>query len=1045
MFADRPFHLRPDFMNEMHMSSSCPKCGYVFHDPEARFETTRPVGSGTDSERTCPQCGEELEIDFLQTTALAHLLESDLAGTRVSHFLLARKLGAGSFGEVWLAEDQTLARKVAIKLPLIQGLGEAFPLNEARTAASLNHNNIVRVLEVGNDGQQVFIASEYIEGMTLRDRLSAGKLTTPQILELLIAISEALDYAHQAGVIHRDVKPGNILLNQEGRPFITDFGIARRVDGDYTISQEGQILGTVRYMSPEQASGKSSELTCRTDIYAIGVMLFEMLTGDLPFRGTSQAILHQKTIADAPSPRLLNPQTSRDLETICLKCLEREPLRRYATAREVADELRRVQRGEPILARPVTRLERVVRWCQRHPATAALLTSLLLSLSLGLSGVTYFWLRAEDRGASARRALYYSWMNLAAVHLTNGDYTGVQQILSRVTDDPQMNALRGMEWNYYDSVTAPLNQVANQGDVVLDVALSRDGDLCASVAQGQGIQVWDSNSGELVRTLRVDDVAFHSIDFSPTAAFLAAGARDGYVRLWQPAMHDRSLQQMEHGPPVKLVRFSPNGDRLLSVGASGAVRLWNIPDGQRIAEVPTGKGSDVRDARFSPDGRTLYVATRNGQIREWNLDRLPQAPALTREWTLTNTLECMAVSDDGKILISGNYDGELTIDFLTGDEDFTYRSIWGRIDDLEFLKDSHTVLVTASDGETQMFDLQSRHEFRSVHTHGFSYGMLARSANGASFAVGSGNGVVTRVTIDDILRPQILWQEHAVRKLAIFPDTHELLAIDDRGLIRLWQPTQMQPTPFLPELDGRFRRMSLNADGTLIALADTAGTIEIWDRLQKTLVHKITLPGTHATVVQFADDGSSLAIGTRKNQVLVFASDNWNQARYTTEPTTDAINTLAFSSDNQTLAVARDGNTVELLSLKSEKVSGPSIKLPAEPTALLFCDEFHLLAMATSTGEIHLWNLQTRRPQMFFKGHTGRINTMAQLANQPVLISGGRDRLLKLWDMNTGELITPLSGHARQVFTIAVATDGRTLYSGGLDGDIRIWPSRRKE
>jgi serine/threonine protein kinase len=308
----------------------------------------------------CPNCGlVQLPLERDETVTYQSILDRR-EETRVAHFSLVRLLGQGASGQVWLAEDVILGRRVALKLPVSRGGEAANLLHEARTAAHLRHQNIVSVHEVGSEKEQVFIASEYIEGLTLRDLLSAGTPALSESVALIVAVAKALHYAHEQGIVHRDVKPGNIIINAEGQPFVTDFGLAKRISKDETISSEGQVLGTARYMSPEQASGLTRETDRRADVYAIGVILFG---------GNIRALLHQKTCEDAPSPRKLTPTLPRDLETICLKCLEREPGKRYQSAAEVAEELQRFSAGEPIKARPISFAERGWRWCRRRPAS----------------------------------------------------------------------------------------------------------------------------------------------------------------------------------------------------------------------------------------------------------------------------------------------------------------------------------------------------------------------------------------------------------------------------------------------------------------------------------------------------------------------------------------------------------------------------------------------------------------------------------------------------------------------------------------------------
>jgi eukaryotic-like serine/threonine-protein kinase len=362
----------------------CPSCDRLLEIP-------RPEGKDSGFEFlprlasvNCPNCGLVTAHWELDPTVTYQQFRTARKQERVGHFVLQRLLGQGSAGEVWLADDVNLNRQVALKLPRSLDPEMVGLLFEAKTAASLRHPHIVSVYEVGEEAGQVFIATEYIDGLTLRDFLTAGKPAVSRTVDLLMRIAQALHYAHQHGVVHRDVKPANILLNKEGEPYVTDFGIAKRLNAEATISSDGQVIGTARYMSPEQAAGRTKETDSRSDVYALGVMLFEMLTGEAPFRGNVRAILDQKVSHDPPSPRTYDRGLPKDLETICLKCLEREPQKRYQSALELAEELRRFSIGEPIRARPISRVERVWRWCRMRPVVAGLLASLFLSPRLRL-------------------------------------------------------------------------------------------------------------------------------------------------------------------------------------------------------------------------------------------------------------------------------------------------------------------------------------------------------------------------------------------------------------------------------------------------------------------------------------------------------------------------------------------------------------------------------------------------------------------------------------------------------------------------------------
>lgn len=307
------------------------------------------------------------------------------------HYELLEVLGEGQFGTVWKAKDQRLDRIVAIKLPHLATLNDqrrSLFLREARAAAMLEHPHIVRVHSVEQDGDQLGIVSQYIEGRTLHHLLQDSRLSFDECARLLAAVAEAVHYAHEAGVIHRDLKPSNILVDVDGQPHVSDFGLAKWSGEQSMLTKAGLVLGTPAYMSPEQARGDSHKVDRRSDVYSLGVLLYEMLTGNPPFDGSSTLLLHQIQSEDPLAPRAINQTIPGDLEIICLKCLAKDPQGRYSTARELADDLRRFLDGDPIRARPVSLAERCVRWSRRNPVmTASLVLSVLSTIaavSLGM-------------------------------------------------------------------------------------------------------------------------------------------------------------------------------------------------------------------------------------------------------------------------------------------------------------------------------------------------------------------------------------------------------------------------------------------------------------------------------------------------------------------------------------------------------------------------------------------------------------------------------------------------------------------------------------
>jgi WD40 repeat protein len=667
---------------------------------------------------------------------------------------------------------------------------------------------------------------------------------------------------------------------------------------------------------------------------------------------------------------------------------------------------------------------------------AGLLAGLILSLSVGLSAVTFFYWEAARSAQLTRQSLYRAQMNLAAEYLMNGDIAGVKQMLDRVLSNPRSARLRGVEWQYYDALTALFAQIASHGDDVRDVAISPDGNVFASIGGPvPTIRLWSARTGEMMRELSLKAGGFGAIAFSPTGGHLASGSDDGLVRIWEPLKNDEPIRQMEHGPPVAFVRFSPDGKLLLSSGISGAVRLWDEKSKTPVAEIPAGK-SGARDARFSPDGKTVAVASGDHRVRLWDV----KTGSIVGQPIPNPSVESLAFSDDGGTIATGSSGGVIRI-WSAADRTLRYKheAAMGRIGDIEFLKESPLLAILASDGRLHMYDTDRQCEIHSLKTHSLSGGVLARSENGESLVVGSGDGSVKLLNVDDVTQPNVFWHQTHVRRVAFLADGGQLVAASGDGALRTWDVQTGESRQLSDATGQEITTVSAQRPGNLIAAAGVAPRFALWNWESGRVIHEIDVPHAKIAVVAFSSSGRRLAVATSRGGIFLYEPGDWTTPRLKTAPRQAAVQSLTFSPDDRDIVVGYDDGEVHFFDAAGGTRQDHSIHVSAIPRALAFCESGALLAIGTDAGEIYLYDVAAQSTRSIIKAHTSRINALAPHPDGTTLVSGGRDRELRLWDTTSGELLTRLLGHRKQIFSIAVSPDGRTIASGGLEGDIRIW------
>jgi len=703
----------------MPVTVRCPKCGRPGNVPDTfRGQTIRCKCGGTfiAAPSNAPrEAARTLDAAISAKATVQHearLKSPTTAATEdpgsIGRFQIRKRLGAGAFGTVYQSYDPQLDREVALKVPNPGTLDnvqrvERF-LREAKAAAQLRHPYIVPVFEAGQHGTSHFIVSEFIEGQPLAVAIDEQSLNFRQTAQVVRELAEALDYAHGMGVVHRDVKPANVMLDAKGKPHLMDFGLAQRHDSTEKLTREGALLGTPAYMAPEQARGQSGEALPASDQYSLGATLYELLCGQTPFRGPPEIVIFNVLSQEPPSPCKIRPDVPRDLETICLKTLAKRPEDRYPSCQALSDDLRRWQKGEPIRARRLHLAERLVRWVRKEPKLAVALTT-VAGVLLALVAVLVVSerqqrrlteqarteaQRADDEARKARDAageaqterdrkakelnraewlLYANHIYLAQRYWHEVNVKAAWEKLQACNRD-----FRGWEHDYlYTCFTKNQRTFRGHATRVSSVAFSPDGGRIVSGGHDGTVKVWDAMTGLETLPLKGHTGAVFSVAFSPDGKRIVTGGNsnvaigpdgiprvvgtsgDPTLKVWDAATGREALSlKGGHAWQVTSVAFSPDGGRIVSGGHDGTVKVWDTTTGKKTLSIK-GYSGYVHGVAFSPDGGRIVSGGHDGTVKVWD--------AMTGLETLslkghTGAVFSVAFSPDGRRIVTGSVGGQ---------------------------------------------------------------------------------------------------------------------------------------------------------------------------------------------------------------------------------------------------------------------------------------------------------------------------------------------------------------------------------------------------
>jgi WD40 repeat protein/serine/threonine protein kinase len=1015
-------------------------------------------------------------------------------GIHIPGYEILATLGRGGMGVVYQARHTKLGRTVALKMILSGAHAGADDLGRFRTEAEaiarLQHPNIVQIFEVGEQSGLPFFSLEFCGGGSLERKLGGTPLPPKEAAHLVETLARAMQAAHDKGVVHRDLKPANVLLAEDGTPKITDFGLAKKLDpasprreSGGGLTATGAVMGTPSYMAPEQAGSKSKEIGPRTDVYALGAILYELLTGRPPFRAATQLDTIMQVVSDEPvPPSQLQSRTPRDLETICLKCLQKEPGKRYVSAAALAEDLRRFQNGEPIQARPVGRAERSWRWCRRNPVGAALIAVLVVGTAVATSLAV--WAlgernRADQNAAEAEGAknqandaaqkaqenekralwekdekdrqltraewmLYASQLFLAQAAWNDNRIDLAWDYLDRTRQD-----YRGWEYRYlYTQFLKNQRVFRGHSEPVTAVAFSPDGKRLASVSSPSNLQqpgevkVWDTETGQEVRAINGHTMAVTAVAFSPNGKHLASASIDRTVRLWEVDT-GKEIRTLGHTINVTNVCFSPDGQFLASSSADGIVWLW---EGETGKEVRTLKGHTnwVDCVCFSPDSKRLASASLDGTVRLWEAGtgkevRTVQIPVAAQGRA---RVRVVAFSPDGKRLVSGSLDGAVRLwETDTGKEVRILKGHTDKVNAVAFSPDGHRLASNSAEAlVVRMWDTETGQEICTLKGHTNLVRALAFSPDGKHLASGGFDRTVRMWDADTGQECRTLkGHTQQVLAMAFSPDGQRLASSSYDGKVRLWDVDTGKEVRTLAGHERAAQWVAFSPDGKRLASASIDKTVRVWDTDTGKEIR--SLPG-HA--VAFSPDGKRLASACSDQTVRLWDTDTGQETRVL-QVHTNILPVICFSPDGKRLAFAsHPDKTVRVWDVETGQEVHALQGHTHRVQSVCFSPDGKRLASGDAGGQtVRVWDTDTGKELLLLTGPTSLGNAVAYTPDGQRLASTPGDGTVRIWDAERGQEVLILKGHTGFVTAIAFSADGKHLASASADGTVRLWDADR--
>ncbi len=1015
---------------------------------------------------------------------------------RLGEFVLLRPIGSGGMGIVYEAMQESLGRHVALKTIPSGGAAEAANRierfhREALAAARLHHPHIVPVFGIGEHEGQHFYTMQFIEGHGLDTVLRAagriahnnGSETIETDASSTLAISlyhgrflprpsadrselpyfqsvawlgmhvaEALDYAHRQGILHRDIKPSNLLLDLNGHVWVTDFGLAKHLD-DNELTRTGDVVGTLRYMAPERFNGWSDP---RSDVFALGATLYELAVHRPAFDEADRLRLVDRLLHGGPTPpRQRDRRFPRDLETIILKALASAPGDRYATARQLADDLRRFVEGRPILARRSNLAERTWSWCRRNPAGA--IGSAVVALSLvAVFVMSIIYGNAQRNAAndlalerkSLKESLAESRRILATRDFDRGlaafekdqVATGVLWQLAswrsaRAAGDESLQRLaRASISAWLGELPRLEGQLSHEGPIESAV-FSPDGSMIATVGDDCTARIWNAHTFEPIGTNLRHPQLVRCAVFTRDSKNLLTSCGDGLVRRWDIKAGSLVDLALPKARDVNLLALSPNGTRAMTADGGNVAQIWDLATGNSLGIPLVGAGK-IAAIAFHPSEEIVVTGTYGRKAQLWStVTYLPIGPGFNHGAEVFS----VAFSPRGDWLLTGSWGGA-TSQWSTTDWTRSGQPIFklhGSVRAITYSPDGKLFATGGENRLAQLWDANSHERVGPPIVHQGPVVSVAFSDDGQSLLTAGSDHTarVWDVSSCRYTRPE--FTKTSCGPAVIFPGASEsLITAGGMGLTRKWElPSGQQVGPVLANA-GSSQSVAASSDGRFIIAGGNPA--RLWDTAQNPPVwHSLPHPGG-AAVVAIQPEGNLSCTGGADQTCRLW---DISTGKPIGEPKrlSGSVDALSFSNDGKTIASGLDNGSAQVWDAATWEPAGPVLRHPGAVSSLAFRPDGKAIVTGCEDGQARVWNTKNGERIGPPLTHASWIFAVAFSPDGETILTGSRDQTVQLWHAATGRPIGPALQHATSLWSVAFSPDGKFIATGDDRNTVRVF------